>query len=326
MIRDNYQRQHTYLRISLTDACNLRCFYCMPEERYDFTPREHLMQPDEIEAIAKAFVDLGVDKIRLTGGEPMLRKDFGDILQRLSRLPVTLNLTTNATFLDQYIDPLQAAGVRTINISLDTLSPEKFRILTRRDKFGITLSNIRLAIRKGFRVKVNMVVMRELNEDELLDFVAWTRDEPIEVRFIEFMPFAGNRWTSNQVFSLKEILAVIETRYTVFPAEGSPHDTAKKYSLPGHAGSFSVISTMSAPFCAGCNRMRLTADGRMKSCLFSKDESNLLAALRMGLPIEPLIRGNVLGKAEKLGGQFDTNFVNLKNEDITNRSMIRIGG
>lgn len=326
MIKDSYHREHNYLRISLTDVCNLRCFYCMPEESYDFTPKKHLMQPGEIEKIAKIFVDLGVNKIRLTGGEPMARKDFGDIMLRLAKLPVTLHLTTNATLIDHFIEPLRQAKIESINISLDTLSSEKFKFLTRRDKFDLTMRNINLAMGNGFKIKVNMVVMRGFNENELLDFVEWTKDEPIEVRFIEFMPFAGNRWTSNQVFSWKEMLALIEKEYEVFPLEGSLNDTAKRYQVNGYKGNFAFISTMSAPFCTGCNRMRLTADGKMKNCLFSKGESDLLTALRNGEAIEPLILKNIWGKAEGLGGQFNTDFMALKSEDIENRSMISIGG
>lgn len=298
----------------------------MPEESYDFTPLKHLMQPDEVEKIAKVFVDLGVDKIRLTGGEPMARKDFGDIVLRLAKLPVTLSLTTNATLLNHHLDVLKEAHVQTLNISLDTLSAERFKFLTRRDKFAITLDNIHLAMKHGFKIKINVVVMRDVNEHEILDFIHWIQHEAIEVRFIEFMPFTGNRWTSNQVFGWKEILTLIETQYSILPLEGSPNDTAKHYAIPGFRGTFAVISTMSAPFCAGCNRMRLTADGKMKNCLFSKSESDLLTALRNGLPIDGLIKQNIWGKAEKLGGQFDTNFLELRSEDIENRSMISIGG
>ncbi|QNL50160.1 GTP 3',8-cyclase MoaA [Olivibacter sp. SDN3] len=326
MIKDTFHREHNYLRISLTDVCNLRCFYCMPEESYDFTPKVHIMRADEIEVIAKTFVDLGVSKIRLTGGEPMARKDFGNILLRLAKLPVELNITTNATLLDTYLTVLKEAHVKTLNISLDTLSAEKFKYLTRRDKFTLTMNNIRKAIQKGFRVKINMVVMKGFNDMEILDFIAWTQQDPVEVRFIEFMPFSGNRWTSNQVTSWKEILTMVEEHYAVIPLRGDVHDTAKKYALSGYESFFSIISTMSAPFCAGCNRMRLTADGKMKNCLFSKGETDLLSALRNGEPIRELILRNILGKAEKLGGQFDANFKELKSEDIENRSMISIGG
>ena len=326
MIKDTYHRTHNYLRISLTDACNLRCFYCMPDEHYDFTPAEHLMRPAEIESIAQVFVGLGVNKIRLTGGEPMARKDFGDILLRLAKLPVSLHITTNATLLDKHIEALKAANISDINISLDTLSAKRFQYLTRRDKFKLTMDNIQLAIEEGFHVKINMVVMKGVNDDEILDFVAWTRDQPIDVRFIEFMPFAGNRWTSNDVFTWQEIVKVMETRYVIESLQGSTHDTSKQYQIEGHRGSVAVISTMSAPFCAGCNRMRLTADGKMKNCLFSKDESDLLSVLRSGGDITEIIKQNVLGKAERLGGQFDADYTHLQGESIENRSMISIGG
>lgn len=326
MIKDNYHRTHNYLRISLTDVCNLRCFYCMPNEHYDFTPAEHLMRATEIESIAQAFVDLGVNKIRLTGGEPMARKDFDDILLRLANLPVSLHLTTNATLLDKHIGALKAASIDDINISLDTLSAKRFQYLTRRDKFKQTMDNIQLAIQEGLHVKINMVVMKGINEDEILDFVAWTRHQPIDVRFIEFMPFAGNRWTSNDVFTWQEVVKVIEARYAMEAIQGGMHDTAKQYRITGHRGAVAVISTMSAPFCSGCNRMRLTADGKMKNCLFSKDESDLLTALRSGRPIKDIIERNVLSKAERLGGQFGADYTKLDGGSIENRSMISIGG
>ncbi|SEL13281.1 GTP 3',8-cyclase MoaA [Parapedobacter koreensis] len=327
MMLDTYHRKHTYLRISLTDVCNLRCFYCMPDESYDFMPMKHLMQPPEIEMIAKVFVELGVTKIRLTGGEPLARRDFDDIVLRLSALPVELTLTTNATLLHQHVGALQLAGIRNLNISLDTLSPERFQQLTRRDKFSLTMRNIRMAIDRGFQVKINMVVMKGVNVDEVLDFVAWTKDEPIDVRFIEFMPFAGNRWTGEQVFAKQDIMDLITARYAAIPLHQDPHATSQPYAIPGHRGTFAVISTMSAPFCAGCNRMRLTADGKMKNCLFSKTESDLLSAVRGGKPLEHLIRENILGKAEKLGGQFgDVPFENIIGDQLVNRSMISIGG
>lgn len=298
----------------------------MPEESYDFTPMKHLMSAQELEQIAGTFVHLGVNKIRLTGGEPMVRSDFGEILLRLAKLPVSLHITTNAILLDRYFDVLREARIDTLNISLDTLSADKFMQLTRRDKFDLTFQNIQTAIKLGFQLKINMVVMRDFNDNEILDFIAWTKEENIDVRFIEFMPFEGNRWTSNQVFSLDEIVNTIQSVYKVKAIEGTVHDTAKHYKIKNHKGSFSVISTMSAPFCGGCNRLRLTADGKMKNCLFSKNESDLLNALRKGLPLEPLILQNIFTKAEKLGGQFNSNFNELKQENLENRSMISIGG
>jgi GTP 3',8-cyclase len=326
MIIDKYNRIHNYLRISLTDNCNLRCFYCMPDEDYDFTPASRLMQPAEIEQIAKVFVNEGVNKIRLTGGEPLVRKDAADIINRLAALPVELTMTTNATRVHDLIDVITNAGISSLNVSLDTLQSDKFNLITRRNQFGKVMSNIELLLTKGLRVKVNCVVMKGLNEDEINDFIAWTRDVPIEVRFIEFMPFTGNRWTSNKVVTLQEILATVSRHYEISAVATDIHDTAKKYVVPGHLGSFAVISTMTAPFCSGCNRMRLTADGKLKNCLFSKTETDLLTPLRNGAGILPLIHQSISEKAKELGGQFDNIFQNVHPEAIANRSMITIGG
>lgn len=326
MIVDSHNRIHNYLRISLTDNCNFRCFYCMPEEEYDFTPASRLMQVDEIEALAKIFVNLGVNKIRLTGGEPLVRKDAADIILALSKLPVKLALTTNGTRLHEFVDVLEQANVHSLNISLDTLQAEKFQLVTRRNQFDIVMKNIQLLLDKNFHVKVNMVVMKGLNDNEINDFIEWTKEIPVHVRFIEFMPFSGNRWTSNKVFTMQQMLEVIEEKYEVERLQDEKHDTAKGYKVPGHAGTFAIISTMSANFCGDCNRMRLTADGKMKNCLFSKEETDLLTALRNGETIVPLIHQSILKKAKELGGQFTADFEHLHAEDIHNRSMITIGG
>ena len=326
MIKDTHNRVHNYLRVSLTDNCNLRCFYCMPDEDYEFTPASRLMQQDEIVELAKIFVQQGVTKIRLTGGEPLVRKDAAGIILALSKLPVKLTITTNATRLHAFMDVLQQAGISSINISLDTLEPEKFQLITRTDQYRRVMDNIQLAIDKGIHVKVNMVVMKGLNDNEINHFIAWTKDTPVHVRFIEFMPFSGNRWTGNKVFTWQEMLQVIETKYSYIRMQDELHDTAKKYIVPGHTGTFAVISTMSAPFCSTCNRMRLTADGKMKNCLFSKEETDLLTAFRNGQDVVPLIMESIGKKAKELGGQFGSDFEQLQAGTIQNRSMITIGG
>ena len=326
MITDSYHRIHNYLRVSLTDNCNLRCFYCMPEEEYEFTPASGLMQLHEIESLAKTFVELGVNKIRLTGGEPLVRKDAKEIILALAKLPVKLTLTTNATRLHEFVDTLEQANITSLNISLDTLQAEKFQLVTRRNQFKLVYDNIQLMMSRGFHVKVNMVVMKGLNETEINDFVEWTKHEPVHVRFIEFMPFSGNRWTSNKVFSYHEMLEMITTKYDIIRLQDEKHDTAKGYQVPGHAGTFSVISTMSEHFCSNCNRMRLTADGKLKNCLFSKEETDLLTAFRNGKDVVPLIHQSIRSKAKELGGQFTSDFEHLHAEDINNRSMITIGG
>ena len=326
MILDSFGRNHNYLRISLTDNCNLRCFYCMPEEEYEFTPASKLMQADEIEAISKIFVAQGVNKIRLTGGEPLVRKDAGKIILSLSKLPVKLTLTTNGTRIHEFIALLKEANIQSLNISLDTLQSDRFMLLTRRDQFKLVYDNIQLLIRNNFQVKVNVVVMKGMNDGEINDFIEWTKDTPIQIRFIEFMPFSGNRWTSNKVFTWQEILEVVQTKYPIVRLEDEINDTAKKYTVPGHVGSFAVISTMTSPFCSGCNRMRLTADGKMKNCLFSKEETDLLTAFRGGEDILPLIQKSIASKAKELGGQFTADFEQVHAEEIQNRSMITIGG
>ena len=326
MILDSFGRNHNYLRISLTDNCNLRCFYCMPEEEYEFTPASKLMQADEIEAISKIFVAQGVNKIRLTGGEPLVRKDAGKIILSLSKLPVKLTLTTNGTRIHEFIALLKEANIQSLNISLDTLQSDRFMLLTRRDQFKLVYDNIQLLIRNNFQVKVNVVVMKGMNDGEINDFIEWTKNTPIQIRFIEFMPFSGNRWTSNKVFTWQEILEVVQTKYPIVRLEDEINDTAKKYTVPGHVGSFAVISTMTSPFCSGCNRMRLTADGKMKNCLFSKKETDLLTAFRKGEDILPLIQKSIASKAKELGGQFTADFEQVHAEEIQNRSMITIGG
>jgi cyclic pyranopterin phosphate synthase len=271
-------------------------------------------------------VQLGVNKIRLTGGEPLVRKDAADILLRLAKLPVKLTLTTNGTRIHEFIDVLEQAGIRSLNISLDTLQAATFKHITRRDQFQKVYENIQLLIQRNFHVKVNVVVMKGLNDGEINDFIAWTKQEPVHVRFIEFMPFMGNQWTSNKVFAWQQILQLIEQQYSFLPLKNEEHDTAKSYIVPGHAGTFSVITTMSAPFCSSCNRMRLTADGKMKNCLFAEQEMDLLTALRKGEDVTALILQNIQAKAKELGGQFTSDFTQLDATSIHNRTMIGIGG
>jgi len=326
MIADSFGRIHDYLRISLTDNCNFRCFYCMPEEEYDFTPASRLMQTDEIIKLAEIFVAHGVKKIRLTGGEPLVRKDAAEIITALGKLPVELVITTNGTRIAEMLPALKEAGIKTINISLDTLQPEKFFMITRRDVFHQVRSNIELLLQHKIKVKVNMVVMKGLNDNEINDFISWTKHNPIQIRFIEFMPFSGNKWTSNKMFSLDEIRAVIEKEFTVLPVKGEPHDTAKSFMIPGHEGSFAIISTMTSPFCDTCNRMRLTADGKLKNCLFSDSETDLLTALRKGEEVLPLIHSAIWSKKKALGGQLASDFEKIDASAIQNRSMITIGG
>ena len=329
ILTDQFKRKHTYLRISLTERCNLRCTYCMPAEGVPLSPKSHIMDYDEIYAIAKIFVENGVTKIRLTGGEPLIRKDIHVILGKLASLPVELAITTNGITLDRHIDVLKENNIKNINVSLDTLSEVKFKEITRRNQFEKVYNNILLLIEKGFNVKINAVLIKGFNDDEIIDFINLTKDFPISFRFIEFMPFDGNKWDIKKMVSYAEVLERVNNHFffeNVERIKDAENDTSKNYRIKGYKGSFAIISSVTNPFCDSCNRLRLTADGKLKNCLFSASESDLLTAFREGKSIEPIIQKAVLGKF-KIRGGMDT-LEKLKRPDLhsKNRSMITNGG
>ncbi len=326
MLKDNFGRVHDYLRISLTDVCNFRCQYCIPDENASFMPSSNLMSVEEIDTIAREFVKMGVKKIRLTGGEPLVRKDAEKILLALSKYPIELTLTTNGLRTNEFIPIFKKAGIKSINVSLDTLDNDKFFSITKRNVFEKVWSNIQQLIDQEFHVKINTVIMRGVNDDEILDFIEWTKNQPVHVRFIEFMPFKGNQWHTQKVFTYQEILDVAASKYSFIRMKDTLNETAKKFKPLDYKGTFAVISTMSAPFCSNCNRMRLTADGKMKNCLFSKGEADILTALRNSEDIVPLIQQCLATKAESLGGQFEGDYKKIDATKIVNRSMINIGG
>jgi molybdenum cofactor biosynthesis protein A len=329
ILYDSHQRFHNYLRISLIEKCNLRCTYCMPSAGIQLSPKESLMTSEEVYDIAKVFVHHGVNKIRLTGGEPLLRKDFGEILERLSTLKVSLALTTNGVLLDRYLDDFKRAGLRKLNFSLDTLNPESFNTITLRDQFERVHTNLQMVLNEGFDVKINAVLLKGQNEEEIIDFIALTERAPLSIRFIEFMPFQGNAWDQSKTVFLASILERIEGHYgrdRVERLKDAPNDTAKNFKISGFKGSFAVISTVTNPFCDSCNRIRLTANGRLRNCLFSDKEQDLLGALRSGEPIEPVIQKVLqLKKAVRAGLDSPETFENYRNHQ-SNRSMIKIGG
>jgi len=298
----------------------------MPEEEYQFTAPSKLMQAEEIESITKLFVQEGVNKIRLTGGEPLVRKDFADILARLAKLNIELTMTTNGTRLHEFVDAIKNSGIKSLNISLDTLQKDRYILMTKRDKQEQVMRNIQLMLDNGIGVKVNVVAMKGVNDEEINDFIRWTKDTPVHIRFIEFMPFDRNKWNMDKVITLQEILEKVKSEFEVESLDRLPHETAKKFSVPGHKGTFAVISTMSAPFCGDCNRMRLTADGKMKNCLFSQSETDILGAFRNGDNIIPLIHQNIGDKKQALGGQFTTDMEKIETGSLHNRTMISIGG
>ncbi|XXG48677.1 hypothetical protein AAC387_Pa02g3059 [Persea americana] len=326
MLIDSFGRLHTYLRISLTERCNLRCHYCMPAEGVELTPSSHLLSQDEIIRLANLFVTSGVDKIRLTGGEPTIRKDIEDICFQLSNLTglKTLAMTTNGIVLAKKLPKLKECGLSSINISLDTLVPAKFEFMTRRKGHERVMESINVAVELGYNpVKVNCVVMRGLNDDEICDFVELTRDRPINIRFIEFMPFDGNVWNVKKLVPYAEMFDRVVHRFdSLKRLQDHPTDTAKNFRVDGHCGTVSFITSMTEHFCAGCNRLRLLADGNFKVCLFGPSEVSLRDPLRSGvddLGLKDIIGAAVKRKKASHAGMFDI-------AKTTNRPMIHIGG
>lgn len=323
---DRFGRVHDYLRISLVDKCNLRCTYCMPEN-VRFLPKSQLFSDAELIDVARIFVeDLGIKKIRLTGGEPLVRQNADAIIRTIGQLPVKLSITTNGLLLDRFFDVFEDVGMRSITVSLDSLDPQRFAEITRRDVFPQVYGNIRKALDRGFRVKLNMVVVRGMNDDELADFVELTKTEDMHVRFIEFMPFDGNRWDWNSVYTYREMLERLQAQFAIHKLNDKPNSTSKAWQVEGYKGTFAVISTVTEAFCAGCNRIRLTADGKIRNCLFARDETDVLTAYRAGEDIRTLIRASILAKHEKLGGLPEFQDEEAIRGSLSDRAMVKIGG
>ncbi|KAG7198200.1 hypothetical protein KM043_005610 [Ampulex compressa] len=328
VLTDSFGRHHSYLRISITERCNLRCMYCMPAEGVKLTKKENILTTDEIIKLADLFVKEGVRKIRLTGGEPTVRKDIVDIVARLKELAglQQVAITTNGLTLTRQLPSLQRAGLDAINISLDTLKQERFEMFTRRKGWAKVRAAIDLAIQLGYNpVKINCVIMRGFNDDELINFVDLTKEHPIDVRFIEYMPFQGNDWKENKMMSFTEMKAIIRTAYPNFGAlPNDANDTSKAYRVPEFRGQVGFITSMSQHFCDSCNRLRITADGNLKVCLFEgKGEVSLRDALREGASdtfLKDLISSAVLRK-KKQHAVVHTKLSNSWYENLTNNIM-----
>lgn len=323
-IIDDFGREHTYLRISITDRCNLRCFYCMPEEGIELTNKPNIMTLEEIVGISETFTKLGVDTIRITGGEPLVRKNAEFLFRELAKLGVTLKLTTNGIILDKYFDIFQDIGLRKINISFDTLEKSKSVFITKRDYFDRIMKNLYRAIDYDFDIKLNIVLIKGVNDMEINDFVELTRNQNLGVKFIEFMPFKGNKWDWDKGVSEEKILETVHSRFGgVKKLDDPKHSTSANYKVEGFTGSFGIVSTITNPFCAGCNRIRLTADGKMKNCLFATAETDLLTPFRKGESLDDIILSSIKEKKFSRDGMD----VEMEKEHYEqNRSMISIGG
>ncbi|KAK8190277.1 uncharacterized protein BKA78DRAFT_252025 [Phyllosticta capitalensis] len=289
-LTDNFNRQHDYLRISLTERCNLRCLYCMPEEGVPLSPPDHLLSTPEIFYLSSLFVSEGVNKIRLTGGEPTVRRDILPLMHAIGSLRSKglreLAITTNGISLHRKLDSMVEAGLTGINLSLDTLDPFQFQIMTRRKGFDAVKRSIDRVLEMnkmgaGVKLKINCVVMRGLNDREIIPFIELGHEENIEVRFIEYMPFDGNKWNQQKMMSYAEMLDVIRSKYPdIAPVKGHKNDTSKSWQIPGFVGKVGFITSMTHNFCGTCNRLRITSDGNLKVCLFGNTEVSLRDILR----------------------------------------------
>jgi cyclic pyranopterin phosphate synthase len=325
---DSYGRRISDLRISVTDRCNFRCVYCMPEEGMQWLNRDSILSFDEIERVARVAVDLGIEEIRLTGGEPTLRPDLPDLVARVARLPVrSLSLTTNGFLLRSMARPLAEAGLKRINVSLDTLQHDRFHQIARRHGLDEVLAGLEELERHPniAPIKVNVVAMRDFTEDEVVAFAKLARRTPYVIRFIEFMPLdADGNWQRERVLTGNEIQAIIERDFMpLVPVAAEPSSTSRRFTFADGVGEIGFISPVSQPFCGTCNRIRITADGQVRTCLFSIDEWDLRGPLRAGATDADL--ANVLVEAvshkelkHKIneGGAFQR----------ASRSMSQIGG
>jgi cyclic pyranopterin phosphate synthase len=284
---DGWGRQIRSVRVSVTDRCNFRCRYCMPAAGLDWLPRPQLLSFEEIERLVAILAGMGVREVRLTGGEPLVRRDLPDLVRRLAGIAGVedLSLTTNGVLLDRLAAPLADAGLRRLNVSLDTLSHTRFAEITRRDALDRVLAGLAAAERRPELrpIKINTVAIRGFSESEVPALAELARRKPYVVRFLEFMPLdADERWDADQVLTGAEVRAIVESRWPLIELPTPPSSTSRRFAFADGAGEIGFVSPVSEPFCSSCDRIRLTADGRLRTCLFSRREWDLRAALRDG--------------------------------------------
>jgi cyclic pyranopterin phosphate synthase len=299
---DKFGRVHDSLRISVTDRCNIRCFYCMPEEGAVFSDRADILTYEEIERFVRAAVPLGITKLRLTGGEPLVRRDLASLVAQLAAIPAVqdLALTTNAVLLEQQAEPLYQAGLRRLNIHLDTLDREKFQQITRRDDLPRVMAGIDAAVRAGFKkIKLNVVAVKGLMEPDIVPMARFCRERGFEPRFIEFMPLdAQSLWERQRVLSADQMLAMLSEEISPLEAvpDADPRAPATEYRYADGGGKVGFIASVTRPFCLNCNRIRLTSDGKLRYCLFAIEETDVRGLLRSAASDEEIasvIRKNV---------------------------------
>ncbi len=327
MLKDSFGRIHDNLRISVTDRCNIRCFYCMPESDVQFVDRREILDFEEIERFVRIAVGLGVTKLRVTGGEPLLRRDLPALVARLASIPGVgdLALTTNGLLLKELALPLRDAGLRRINVHLDTLDRDRFRQITRRDDLDRVLAGLDECRRLGYRVKLNAVAVKNLVEPDIVPLARFARENGYEVRYIEFMPLdAQQLWGRGKVLLADEMIAMLSREIApLIPVpDPDPRAPATEYDFADGGGRVGFIASVSRPFCLNCNRLRLTADGKLRYCLFAIEEDDVKTLMRSGASDEEvaaLIGANV-------GRKWEGHEINSAKFVAPPRPMYSIGG
>jgi len=328
MIKDSYGRTLNYLRLAVTDRCNLRCTYCMPKEGLDWLPNKELMTNEEMLKLCSVFVNMGVEKIRITGGEPFVRKDFLPLLEDLSQLKGLreLSLTTNGLLTAPWVPELKRLGISTVNLSLDTLDKDRFFQITRRNSFGQVMKTLDALLSHGIDVKINAVVMENINTADIIPMVRLTEKLPVSVRFIEEMPFNGSDQQVSLTWDHFRILELIREAFpSIYKTVDPPHSTAYNYKIPGHIGEIGIIAAYTRSFCGSCNRIRITPTGMLRTCLYDQGIFNMKDALREGRTDEELenrITQAILKKAET-GWEAENN---RDQQETVHESMATIGG
>ncbi len=327
MLIDNHNRIINYLRLAVTDRCNLRCHYCMPSEGINFVKNDELLTIEELKILSKTMVDQGIDKIRITGGEPFVRKDLMDLLRYISQLRdlKELSITTNATLIGPHIDELKALGIQNINLSLDAINRETFEKITRRDQYDVVHGNLMRLIKEGFNVRINFIVLEDQNIQDIIPILKLQETYPVAVRFLEEMPFNGGSKNFNTItWNYKTILEYIKGFYPNFEKLAAPKtSTSINYKIPGHQGTFGLIPSFSRTFCGSCNRLRITATGDVITCLYGKPKMNLRSLLRDNY-LESDLKAAIqytIGNRAKTG--FDAQ---REHKNVFQNSMTSIGG